>query len=316
MKNGFALTIAAVLIICCCHYEVFANTTVLSSYLEKIRTIDEEFLIASPIDSCEVQSLSTPWGYAQLVNFIADNLPIGYAIILEDTVLEFSSHASPFYNLEKTSSEIYYYDFSCYSVITEEEAGQLSAARLPLENNSDTSMNLRFNPSQNHSGVISGFPHYVQLSGDNCIATALSNVLWYWSLNGYSSLSSGCTSFYTMQDSIQNLFNNYFANNAVLSVANSYGSTHGAVSFTGGANWNPLITTVYLEILAGYPCLVGFAAGSVYSPLVGHMTACYGFNYVGSTQSFYMLLADGHYSYQVSRLWTSYNDCVIKLRIQ
>ncbi len=64
------------------------------------------------------------------------------------------------------------------------------------------------------------------------------------------------------------------------------------------------------EIDNGRPCMVGFAAGSDYSPSVGHMTMCYGY-FIYSTQK-YATVADGTTGY-VSKLWTTYNDCVISI---
>ena len=118
-----------------------------------------------------------------------------------------------------------------------------------------------------------------------------------------------------MKNTIHSLFYGYYANNSVLSVAQSYGSSHGLITFTGGAVWNPNFQLVVGEIDAGYPCLVGFKSPN---PFYGsHMTACHGYNYYASTGNFYVVIADGVSTSAVSRIWdTSYNDCVTKLRIQ
>lgn len=56
-----------------------------------------------------------------------------------------------------------------------------------------------------------------------------------------------------------------------------------------------------------YP-LVGFAAGSVYSKDVGHMTLCLG-TYSRNGTNFVELL-DGHRTEVVSRAWSKYNDYI------
>ena len=66
------------------------------------------------------------------------------------------------------------------------------------------------------------------------------------------------------------------------------------------------------EINDGRPCLVGFAKGSSYSNVVGHMTACFGYKEIpGSGGSIMLKLADGHQSNYVYKTWSKYNDCVI-----
>lgn len=84
------------------------------------------------------------------------------------------------------------------------------------------------------------------------------------------------------------------------------------MSFNASTVWTNSSATMVNEIDHGYPYMVGFAAGSSYSQTVGHMTMCFGYYYSGTT--IYIVLADGHSDSSVMKIWSSYNDCTIKLR--
>ena len=151
----------------------------------------------------------------------------------------------------------------------------------------------------------------------NCVAAALSNLIWYWGNHGKSSLITGKT-FETVKNNVTTQFNNYgagFANNAVVAVANLYGkSVSPNVTFSGAAYWSNSSATMTADLDSGYPCLVGFKAdpNSPYSNSVGHMTMCFGYYYNYSV--LYIVLADGWSNSSVTRRWDSYNDCTIRVR--
>lgn len=280
------------------------------SYLSVIRKVDSRFLQDQIIDMVSETELITPWGKGLLVNFIQDEKVVAYAIFVDGLLLEFSESESPYSVLTKTSDEFLYYDFANYSVIDKVDTKRVleSCSKESLLKKNDNSKGNWTDPEQ---VILSGVSPQLQ-GTDNCIVAALSNVIWYLKSHGYSALASGMT-FTNVKTAVDALFPSY-ANDSVLTVANLYGSSHGNIHFSGGAIWSPSVAKVYTEINAGYPCMVGFAAGSVYSPTVGHMTMCYGYYYDGDS-TWYVYLADGHSSNMVTRLWTSYNDCVIKLRI-
>ena len=85
-------------------------------------------------------------------------------------------------------------------------------------------------------------------------------------------------------------------------------------SSTSNVFWNPTISKVVNQIDNGRPCLVGFAVGEdSYSTVEGHMTACFGYQYIGG--AYQIILADGWENVLVYKTWTSYNDCVFTINL-
>ena len=294
-----------------CFPHAKAESISLQTYLETVREIDSNFLKEETIDSVSVSYLVTPWGEGQLVDFLRDEKTVAYAIFVAGTLLEFAESESPYASMDRKNGECRYYDFANYAIIDNVEANKR------LNNPDQRTLVKKENPSKGNwtdpeEKLLSGVSPQLQ-NGSNCIVAALSNVIWYWKGHGHSSLASGMT-FANVKTAVNTLFGGNYANNRVLAVANQYGSLHGNKHFTGGALWGASVSAVYSEINAGYPCMVGFAAGSYYSSSVGHMTMCVGYYYDGDS-TWYVRLADGWSSSVVTRLWTSYNDCVIKLRI-
>ncbi len=281
-----------------------------ASPLAKVREIKPEFLLSRTIDSVESTFLCSPLGNAILHVFIEEYQEVGYCIMIDGIVAEFSESSSPFSVADGTGDYLYY-DFSCYRKITQEEASQITIDRSwkseSLSNHSDFNFELNRTTYNQLAGVT---PH---LQGStNCIVHALSEVLWYWGgISGYSALISGQT-FSSLRTDVDNCFDTYY-NNWVPFAARAYGMAHGGFWFYGSVNWNPSFNSVMGAIDGGRPCMVGFAAGSEYSSSVGHMTMCYGY-FIYSTQA-YVTLADGWSTGYVSKLWTTYNDCVITLSL-
>ena len=282
--------------------DAFAYSEGRESYLLKVRAIDQEFLQNYRDLSESITDLVSPFGRTVAVNFSYNGIVMGYAIIIEDTIVEFAEGESPYNRMQyNEDTQCLYYDFISYKAINKEEVKRISY--IPLDS-------IKIMADRGSSKKLSGVSPQLQGS-NNCIVAALGNVIWYWGGHGYSSFTSG-KNFTQVKTALDALFPSY-ANNYVVSVAHSYASNY-SCGFTGYANWSPSFAFVKTEINAGYPCMVGFAAGSDYSPTYGHMTMCYG--YLVNDSGNYVRLADGHSTLMVTKLWTSYNDCVIKLRVQ
>ena len=164
-------------------------------------------------------------------------------------------------------------------------------------------------------GIIGGVDH--QLQGSYyCIPTALANVLYYWSNNGYSALNYK-SSFQAMQTDITALFYGQQTNNNIVPrvVRNYVASYSSQITANAYVHWVSSAEYVKAEIDAGRPCMVGFAAGEgSYSTIEGHMTMCFG--YIQTSSYCMLVLGDGHQTYDVYRVWNpAYNDCVISIVI-
>lgn len=245
-----------------------------------------------------------------LVEFIDSGESVGYAIEVDGNIVEFASHPSPYYNCSNYNCfDVLYYDVSSYMIIRGNQHLYLSTdgTIICTEDVSALSPN----------AAIYGVSPQLQYSY-NCIVAALANVFWYWGNNGYSALKKN--SFDQQKAALVPLFLNEdgeyeYANNNVPAVAYQYvSSCSSAISCNSSVYWSPSVATLIGEIDMGYPCLLGYAAGSDYSPIYGHMTMCYG--YYASTSMVYVVLADGHSSSPVTRAWNgNYNDCIITIHI-
>lgn len=162
--------------------------------------------------------------------------------------------------------------------------------------------------------IIPGVSPQLQNS-NNCIVAALSNVIWFWGNNGYNGLISGLT-FEQLKTKIDTKMLNAggYTNRNVQGVYNAYVIEK---SYTPSCDviWSPTVHDMVNEVANGRPCMLGFAAGSTYSESVGHMTMCYGYQYIAGG-TYYSIVADGHTTAKVYKVWNQYNDCVIKMDIQ
>lgn len=275
-----------------------------------VRDIDSDFLITSSEIEEDTEVLFSPLGYTELTDFIEGDDYIGYAITIDGVVVEFAQQESPYHKFSDMYEEyIFYYDYANYGFMDNNMPICFDIDGIIKDQNLlSTDISTR--------AVLPGVTPQLQESY-NCIAAALSNIMWYWGSHGYPSLISGKT-FTGVKNSIQSLFVSYgqgFANNAVPQIANLYGSEVSPnVSFNASTVWTNSPATMVNEIDHGYPCMVGFAAGPPpsYSEIAGHMTMCFGYYYSGTT--LYIVLADGHSDSSVTKIWSSYNDCTIKLR--
>lgn len=278
-----------------------------------ISEIDPEFQIGSAGTVTEVISeMVSEHGDARLCDIYLDGKPVAYTVRIDTVLVEYSLSPSPYavyfngvYSNELGYNHSEYFIVESGEIIYLHQNGTVDSGSTELELSSSVV------PLASPANVtIPGVSHNLQ-GQKNCIAAALSNVLWYWGENGYPTLRLG--SWQSLLDAIHTRFGGSFANNRVHIVADAYARSRRSDYRIGGyVHWSPTPNQVQLEINAGRPCMVGFKRGSDYSDSVGHMTMCYGYYWIGS--NFYLRLADGHKSHRVVKLWTSYNDCVITIR--
>ncbi|MBQ6680065.1 MAG: hypothetical protein IJM76_08620 [Lachnospiraceae bacterium] len=289
---------------------------IIDEYVSQLIEIDESFFSDSNLELIDhtEDSLVSPLGSAKLIQFYEDTLYKGYCIIVEDAIVEFSSNLSP-YTLTtlSTPESQYYYDFANYGLIDSSFVLCIDSAGNALFDDLQTEL---VPIADGINGIITGVSPQLQLSS-NCIAAALANVMWYWNSHGWSSLAPN--GFSSLRSNLHSRFSSLgFANNNVPTVANQYGATCSPrVWFSSNVYWTTSPTYVFYEIDAGYPCMLGYAAGDTsqgltYSTTVGHMTMCFGYYYVGN--QLYVTLADGHSSGTKTKIWCIYNDCTISVR--
>lgn len=151
-----------------------------------------------------------------------------------------------------------------------------------------------------------------QIQGGNCIVGAISNLMWHWSINGYSSLANNM-SFQDVESEIDDLINDaggYANDNIPSTIKNYVKSKNSSYSVTVTNKWSPTFSNVKTEV-ASRPCLLGFAKGSPFSKEVGHMTVCTGTRTVGTTN--YVKLMDGWSDTITEKQWGTYNDFMSKV---
>ena len=282
---------------------VSSATDYSQSLFTSICNMDSSFLenVNQTPNSSRTTELETIDGKdAELVEFFYESIPCGYTIVVEDEIVEYSNGVSPYYNYINDGYTSFSYNYYNYSINDDEHTIVFTF---------DGSIVFDSTAVQER-GTIPGVSPQLQNSG-NCVACALSNIMWYWRSHGFPLIHS---SFVKVMANISPLFYGNYANNSVPSVATTYLQNRSSTYHCNSTvYWSPSKSRVTTEIDAGFPCMLGYAAGSPYSSTVGHMTMCYGYYYSGST--LFVQLADGHSSSMVTRQWNStYNDCVIKVR--
>lgn len=310
-KKRKPIVLVIILTISLCINGSLTQAAARNDFLAAIRSVDSRFLAQERITNIEETEIGSPYGETKLVEFRRFETTLGYAIFIDGILVEFAEAPSPFDLFALGGDELFFYDFSGYCSISKENYELIKANQ---KHNIATLARNEGYQLRASSKTLTGVSP--QLQGNyNCIICALSHIITYWRGHGYPALAYGLT-FDNLMAALTNRYavlygsGAAFANDNVLGLAQSYASFVGAY-FSGGANWNPNVSTVYNEIILNYPCMVGFAAGSSYSSTVGHMTMCYGYNYTG--MYLYMNLADGHSTSMVTKLWSYYNDCVIVL---
>ena len=308
LKRRIALLVA--MVVFAASFTALADNREKETLVDIAREICPGFLGSQTYETT-THDLVTPFGEGILTVFTnARGEEIGYIIFVDGVILELAESPSPYEDVEPEKGERLYYQPGVHSKVDADEAAKVLASPQSIESQTEENA---VPPMTRGYKILSNVTCNYQGSY-NCVAAALSNVIWYWGGHGYSSLTSGM-SFSDVADDITAIFNGSFANNSVLSVANTYAGMYTSSNyFTGGATWSPYFYDAYSEIDAGYPCMVGFASGNTAYDGEAHMTMCFGYQNYNSTY-YYVYLADGHHTYGYYQLWTSYNDCVIKLRI-
>ncbi|MCM1308111.1 MAG: hypothetical protein NC223_05885 [Butyrivibrio sp.] len=160
-----------------------------------------------------------------------------------------------------------------------------------------------------------------QLQGDsNCIVAAASNVIWYYGNNGKYSLIKNYT-FNDVKTSMMNCYkyNGGDRNDTTPKAIEIYIYAKGLENVYNSnvqlyRNSSATKELMISEINEKKPMMLGFAAGSIYSDTVGHMTMCYGYQVTGGNT--YAYVASGHQSYGTFVKWDdTINDCIITIRI-
>ncbi len=259
-------------------------------------------------------SASPVWGYAlygadyntvvgHLYYMVVNGRNEGYVIINSagNSVLEFSVGVPAF---DRISGEI-----------ARATMKRIYVNCMPAILSGNTYMDISMSGKILHSVDIENsiMPAYnPNVQGGNCIVGAISNLMWHYSINGYSSLASNM-SFQDVEDEIDNLINDeggYANANIPNTIKNYVKSKNTSYSAKVTNQWSPSFSNVKAEV-ASRPCLLGFAAGSPYSQTDGHMTVCIGTRSVGSTN--YVKLMDGWSTSIAEKKWGSYNDFMSKV---
>ena len=305
LKRRVALLVA--MVVFAASFTALADSGKEESLVDIAREICPGFLAGQTYETT-TQDLVTPFGEGSLMVFTNTRREeIGYMISVDSTILEFSEAPSPYKNVKPGEDERLYYQPGVHSKVDADAAAKILAAPQNLEDQTEKATL----PMTRAAYLLSNITCNLRGNYDSVVA-ALSNVMWYWGDHGYSSLTSGM-SFSDVEDDIDYLFSGSYSGGNVLSVANTYAGMYTSSNyFTGGATWYPNYYDAYSEIDADYPCMVAFASGN--SPYTWErMTMCFGYTY--STAGNYVIVADGQTASAVYQLWTSYNNCVIKLRI-
>ena len=247
--------------------------------------------------------------YYYLYKLYYENDYKGYLIADSSNVLwEFSMSETPYdlaikkYFLNNIKC---YYDYGNYSIfynnnmIFIDEGG----SKIVL-NKTDFNYNII-------DGYISGKIKPQLQYDNNCIVTAMSNLIWYYGNNDYPDLIKS-KSFAKLEKELDKEIcrEGGYSNKNIPNVLAKYLKSY----YSWASNdWNPYWSKVKSEIDGNHPFLLGFAAGSDYSKSVGHMTLCVGYLKISSDN--YVCLADGHSEKIITKKWSKYNDFMCKVRL-
>lgn len=289
-----------------------SNNDNYNQIIEQIVNAQEEY---SDWMVCSLEFYASLYGGddAKIYNVLdVSGIEKGYIILSDDNkILEYSKNTNPYEkaiidNSLSVDNVECGYVLGCYQIICGSmtcwinSIGEITA----IDNSSNIST----------YGYVGGTISPQLQNSYNCIVAAISNLIWYYGNNGYSSLISGKTfsvikaNVNTTMKSLGGYANSNIPDTLKTHLGNYYSSSTPI--------WNPSFSTVQSEINAGYPCLLGFAAGAdSYSETVGHMTLCVGWVQISS--SYYTCLIDGHSTNTVTKAWSSsYNDYVCKVRLK
>ena len=277
------------------------------------------------VDAGELQC-DDEFGHVILYN-VMNNLGEmkGYVIysVTNDLIMEYSKNEDPYTVAESTHniSGVFnrVYSYGNYAVMTENSCIILDGAGYIIDSintNGSSGMTGLINGGENEINTLVGGTISPQLQGNyNCIACAISNLIWYYGHNGYSSLIQYHNTFSSVINTVTVIMNSLggFTNANIPATLSSY---MGALLYSATNDWSPSTSKMVTEINANRPFLLGFAAGSLvfsYSTTEGHMTMCVGYAQLGLM--YYPVVVDGHSTETVTRMWSDYNDFMCKIHM-
>lgn len=247
----------------------------------------------------------------------------GYVIysVTNDLIMEYSKNVNPYDsavdNYSITGEYERIYSYGNYAIATDDSYLFLDGAGCLMDSVETSGIsgmsNLNGGGENGINTLVSGTID-PQLQGSyNCIVIAISNLIWYYGHNGYSSLIQTHTTFTSVKYTVMGIMNSLggFTNSNIPSTLSSY---MGSTLSSAVNDWSPSVSKMVTEINADRPFLLGFAAGSTifsYSTTVGHMTMCVGYTTAGTIS--YSIVVDGHSTNTVTKMWTSYNDFMCKV---
>lgn len=144
-----------------------------------------------------------------------------------------------------------------------------------------------------------------------CIPNAIAGLLRYHYNNGYSNLIGNGVSHAQLADDIASRMTLPGVNAYIAPAVRNYVVERGYSVIVTKVN-NPTIQTLYDEVNAGRPVLLGFSDDfSGYS--APHMTVGCGAALLDGI--YYSISCDGHEDYRVYQIWGAYNDTIFKIQL-
>lgn len=306
--------VAVITVLCCCLCFIlpaFASelTRAETSIIEFIRCISQDdyyssWKNATPVFGYDLFGNDFECVTGHLFYIENDTKSVGYVIIDSGTysVLEFS-RGTPAYDkvplsLSSDTTKLLYIN-GMPAILQGSVYSNISTTGEVIY-----SVDVKSNASSRYSP---------QIQTKNCIVSAISNLMWHWSINGYSALADGMT-FNQVENRIDELMTaaGGYANANIPATIDAYVDETSSYSVSVTNQWNPTFNNVKNEV-ATRPCLLGFAAGSPYSATVGHMTVCVGTRSVLFSK--YVKVIDGWETEVVEKAWGDYNDFMSKVVI-
>lgn len=288
--------------------ETDAANSCVSTFSQLLATEDENYALwedATPRYGYELYSQDFETLVGDLYYLTTASGDVGYMIVdnLGTSVMEFSNGVPAYDSFAENSGDTglkHLYVNGMPAIYSDGIYSDLKLSGEPLQYfDVETGISLAYDPN---------------IQGGNCIVGAISNLMWHWSNNGYSSLASGM-SFKDVEAEVDTLIlaEGGYANKNIPNTIKKYvKNKNSSYSVTVTNQSNPSFSAVKTET-ASRPCLLGYAAGSPYSQTVGHMTVCVGTRTVNGTN--YCKVMDGWETTVVEKAWGTYNDFISKVKL-
>lgn len=270
--------------------------------------IEEDFFIQKKLDLYDADLEKNVYEFFTFGN---NNIVEGYVILRtsDKTIIESSVTNIMPYNYEKKDID-YVYNYYDYGYVNLDGSIVYRSKLEEVDEKFDLIINQNMRKIQLPNAKI-----YLQKS-HNCIACAMAHAVVYYKYNGYPNICSvinqnGFESLMAILESNMNSVGGMANKNISLAFAkyaeNSLGNKYRILS---NGITSPSYATLKNAITNGFPVMLGYAAGSPYSSIYGHMTLCIGAANL-AVENEYVIIIDGHSSSTVTRLWNSlYNDYI------